>query len=280
MELFKDRKLLIATKHQKERVIAPIFESGLGVSCFVPTVFDTDIFGTFAGEIERKSTAVQTVREKCLAAMTAFDCDLAIASEGSFGAHPSLFFAQADEEFMILIDKKNELEIVVREISLDTNFYGIAIDTWQDLLDFADRIHFPSHAIILRSGPKNNESILKGIDNMPQLQSCFEHLQKIYGSVYAETDMRAYLNPTRMGVIAVAAQKLLQAVQSVCPECSTPGFVVTEAKAGLPCEWCKSPTRSTLSHVYNCKKCQHTLEVPFPYQKTTEDPMYCDYCNP
>ena len=48
--MFKGRTLLIATKHQKEQIISPIFEKELGVRCFVPDHFDTDIFGTFTGE--------------------------------------------------------------------------------------------------------------------------------------------------------------------------------------------------------------------------------------
>jgi|TARA_B110000305_G_C19439395_1_gene640911 hypothetical protein len=35
------------------------------------------------------------------------DCDLGAASEGFFGAHSSIFFKSADDEFLIFIDKKN-----------------------------------------------------------------------------------------------------------------------------------------------------------------------------
>lgn len=40
--MFQGRKLLIATKHKKENVIAPIFEKEFGVNCFVSDKFDTD----------------------------------------------------------------------------------------------------------------------------------------------------------------------------------------------------------------------------------------------
>lgn len=52
--MFTDRKLVIATKHSKETVIAPVLESGCGVKCIVPDDFDTDQLGTFSGEIERQ----------------------------------------------------------------------------------------------------------------------------------------------------------------------------------------------------------------------------------
>jgi hypothetical protein len=62
--MFKGRSLLIATKHKKEEVIAPIFERELGVKCFVSADFDTDELGTFSGEIERKFDPITTARKK------------------------------------------------------------------------------------------------------------------------------------------------------------------------------------------------------------------------
>ena len=90
--MFQNRKLVIATKHQKEIVIAPILEKELGVICFINEDFDTDTLGTFTGEIERKLDPISTVREKCIKAMDLSNCDMGVASEGSFGPHPSLFF--------------------------------------------------------------------------------------------------------------------------------------------------------------------------------------------
>ncbi|MFE3846752.1 DUF6671 family protein [Flavobacterium sp. LB3P45] len=278
--MFKDRKLLIATKHHKEKVIAPIFEKGLGVHCFVPEKYDSDIFGTFSGEVERKNTALETVKAKCLAAMEEFDCDLAIASEGSFGSHPSIFFAQADDEFLIFIDKKNDLEIIARELSLDTNFYGAAISNKEMLADFANKVQFPSHAIILRSKKDSLIGISKGITTRNQLDDSFQYIMSVYGSVYAETDMRALHNPTRMGVLKIAAQKLLETIKTECPSCSTPGFSITDVKQGLPCSWCSSPTSSTLSFIYTCNKCLYSSEKMYPHQKTIEEPGFCDSCNP
>lgn len=278
--MFKGRKLLIATKHKKENVIAPIFEKELGVSCFVSDKFDTDTLGTFSGEIERKDGAVTTLRNKCLLAMKENDCDLGIASEGSFGMHPTIFFAHADDEFLIFIDKKNELEIIVRELSMDTNFNGSEIKTEVELLEFAAKVKFPSHGLILKPSEKDISKIAKGITDEKILKESFNEMMKEFGKVYVETDMRALYNPTRMKVIETAVLKLVKAIQSLCPMCETPGFVVSDAKMGLPCECCNSATRSTLSFIYTCKKCNHTSEELYPHKKMTEDPMYCDFCNP
>ncbi len=116
--LFKNRRLVIATKHEKESVIAPLLEEALGVSCFIIEGFDTDSWGTFSGEVERKQDPIATARQKCLKAMELSNCELGVASEGSFGAHPSLFFTSADDEFLIFIDKKNNLHQVRSEARL------------------------------------------------------------------------------------------------------------------------------------------------------------------
>lgn len=278
--MFQDRKLIIATKHHKEKVIAPILEKALGVNCFVDETFDTDTLGTFTGEIERTLDPIATAREKCLKAMQLNNCDLGIASEGSFGPHPSLFFVNADDEFLIFIDRKNNLEIIARELSTNTNFNGKVIQSEQELLNFASSVNFPSHGLILRKAKDAHEDIIKGITEVNFLKKSFHTLMHKHQSVYAETDMRAMYNPTRMEVIELATQKLAAKINSLCPQCNHPGFGVTDAKKGLICSLCGSATNSTLSYMYVCEKCNYTKEEMYPHQKTTEDPMYCDFCNP
>tara|TARA_B110000116_G_C16594769_1_gene472242 strand:+ start:294 stop:461 length:168 start_codon:yes stop_codon:yes gene_type:complete len=53
--MFKGRPLIIATKHEKEKIIAPLLEDNLGGISFVNPDFDTDMLGTFSGEVERKT---------------------------------------------------------------------------------------------------------------------------------------------------------------------------------------------------------------------------------
>lgn len=278
--MFEGRKLLIVTKHKKEQVIAPIFEKELGVKTIVSTLIDTDNFGTFSRETERLHDPLYTVREKCKTAMRIENFDLAIASEGSFGTHPHLFFASADEEFLLLLDYKNNLEIVARELSTETNFAGTEVLTENDLLQFASKVGFPSHALILRKEAHGAESILKGITDEATLINSFKKLISLYGKAFVETDMRAMHNPTRMKIIEKTTKKLINKIKSTCPECKTPGFGVVKAISGLPCQSCGFPTKSVLSHLYSCAKCGFQKEKRFPFHKQNEDPMYCDVCNP
>ena len=278
--MFHERKLLIATKHQKELVIAPLFWEEFRNYCFTSDAFDTDLLGTFSGEIDRKEDALSTLRAKCIIANKATNCDLVVASEGSFGAHPTLFFAQANEELMMLKDFKNDIEIVAREISMETNFNGKLITNEADLLEFAEKVNFPSHAIILKPEEKNFSKIIKGITDKDVLLKSYNELKQEFNSVYAETDMRAMLNPTRMKVIEKVTHKLIEKIKSLCPKCALPGFDIVKAIPGLPCENCLLPTQSTLSYLYQCKKCCYEKELHYPRGIKFEDPTYCDNCNP
>jgi hypothetical protein len=278
--MFKGRKLVIATKHGKEEVIAPLMRKTLGVRCLVPSDFNSDQFGTFTGDIERRDDPLTVAREKCLLAMELSGCDLAISSEGSFGPHPSLLFGYVDEELVLLVDKKNKIEISYTEMSTKTNFGGMIIENDQELMAFADQAGFPTHALIIRDSRDSLNFLAKGITDQNDLLVQFRFSKERFSSAFVETDMRAMYNPMRMAVIKLATEKLIAKVKSHCPVCETPGFGVTEAIFGLPCSECGSPTRSTLLHVYTCAQCAFTKQRFYPFGLKTEQPMYCDLCNP
>jgi hypothetical protein len=278
--LFQGRNLIIATKHNKELVMAPILEKELGVNCILLPDLDTDLLGTFTGEIDRQDDPITTARKKCWLAMEQSGCDLCIASEGSFGPHPTIFFASADDEFLLLLDKKNNREFMVRELSVDTNFNGQLIHTEQELSHFLELVKFPKHGIILRKSKDDYSHILKGICDIKTAQDHFIFLIKNFGQAYIETDMRALYNPSRMRVIESATHKLVNKINSLCPECQSPGFSIVGSKDGLPCELCNYPTNSLLSYIYTCQNCSFTKEEKYPSKKFFEDPMFCDRCNP
>ena len=278
--MFKGRSLVIATMHSKEQVIAPILEKELGVHCIVPNNFNTDALGTFSGEIARKNDPISTAIEKCKAAMAITNCDLGIASEGSFGNHPSIFFSAADDEFLVFIDLKNKLEIVERNLSLNTNFASEQITNQTDLNIFAKKVQFPSHGILLKNKEQNPDLIYKNIVSTTDLENAFIEITKQQPAVFAETDMRAMRNPTRMSVIQEAAFKLVKKINSSCSKCHTPGFEVVEIIRGLPCKNCNRPTRGATMELFKCKKCTFETAIKIINNKQYEDPMCCDFCNP
>ena len=88
--------------HGKEKVIAPILEKELGVKVILPQNFDSDQFGTFTGDKARTGNQLEAARLKVQAAMKLTGADIGIASEGSFGAHPSIPFIQSNLELVFV----------------------------------------------------------------------------------------------------------------------------------------------------------------------------------
>ncbi|TNE54865.1 MAG: hypothetical protein EP338_05940 [Bacteroidetes bacterium] len=277
--MFAKRKVVIATMHQKERVIAPILKDQLGLESVVAEI-NTDLLGTFSGETERLLSPIDAARQKCRLAMEITSCDLAIASEGSFGQHPSLFFAQADDEIVLMMDRENNLEIFGRELTTDTNISGAEIDSLDAAFEFARSALFPDHGLILKDKESGFSELIKGITSTVDLERHVKDLLQRHKSIWLETDMRALFNPKRMKAIEKATKNLVQKACSCCPKCHFPGYWIQEFIPGLPCSHCHYPTRSTLAHRYTCKNCMFSETKYFPQSKNFEDPTYCDVCNP
>lgn len=277
---WKKEPLVIATSHKKERIIAPLFAEKLGMSFSVCEDFNSDEFGTFSGEVERKLNAVDTAKAKCEHAIEISNCQIAISSEGSFGPHPFIGFVPVNEELVFFLDRKNGIEAHYREISLKTNYGFIETKSWDDLKAFAEKSLFPSHALIVSSSDLGDRFFVKGIQSWELLRTTFDDLNNHGSAVKIQTDMRAMFNPTRMQVIENATRGLLQQLCNLCESCGYPNFRVQEVKRGLPCGRCNFPTRSILSHVLKCDDCKVTKEVYYPNHKQSENPQYCDYCNP
>jgi hypothetical protein len=272
---FEGREIRIATMHGKEKVIGPALEKAYRMKYSVAAL-DTDLLGTFSGEVERVLTPLEAAREKCRLALEMNDGEIAIASEGSFGSHPTLYFMPTDEEILLLVDRKNDLEIAVKHTSLQTNYGYFSTESDESLSDFLKRVKFPSHALIVKTA----DFIEKGIQSREQLDRAINACHSMNGQYQLMTDMRAMHNPSRMTVIQEATDKLIQKMQSQCPACSRPGFWITDALTGLLCSTCSMPTRSVKAVIYSCEGCHYTEKADFPDGKMEEDPMFCDFCNP
>ena len=278
--IFSDKKAVIATMHGKQQVIKPPILLKTGMLSAAINDFNTDIYGTFNGQTPRKGTPLEVCRKKCLDAIKQSGLTCGIASEGSFFPHPEIPLLHVNEEWMVFIDIENGWEIHERFVTTETNINGKQINNESDLLTFAENALFPSHGLIVRKSLEDFTDELKGIRDLRDLLNHFNYCQSLYGSAYVETDMRAFQNPSRMKAIGKLADKLADKMNSLCPQCSSPGFGVKEFISGLPCGQCGTPTRSILAHRYECQYCQFSATVEFPNNIEVEDPMYCDVCNP
>ncbi|MBD2298966.1 DUF6671 family protein [Nostoc sp. FACHB-190] len=283
-QLFSNRVGIIATMHHKEKVIAPLLEQELNLKTIVPSNFNTDDFGTFTREIKRPGTQIAAAKLKAETALKLTGETIAIASEGSFVPHPMVPYIYSNREVVLLLDKENELEIIGEEFSIETNFNHQTVASLQEAEHFAQKIGFPEHGLVVSWEDKANNcrEIVKGIITAAKLQETITIAlnNSVNSQVNLETDMRALYNPTRMNNIEKATLNLLTKIKSLCPQCSAPGFAITEKIAGLPCEMCSMPTSLTLSVIYQCQKCGFKQEKLFPHGQEFADPAQCMYCNP
>ncbi len=282
MPLFKGRKLVIATKHEKERVIAPLLKKHLGVEVIIPKQFNSDRFGTFTREVKRTGNQLEAARAKVHAAMALADTDLGVSSEGSFGAHPSIPFVQSNLELLLFVDKKNGYEIRGHHRTHEMNIGGQYVANIEEALNFAQKIGFPEHGIIVRKSEKGRFNIHKNIQTEEML---IETVSKMLASpltkrIFVESDMRAHRNPTRMKVIEKATEDLIKNILSLCPKCQAPGFVVIDFEKGLKCSLCDRPTDLPLNEIYHCNICGYEEKRPVTKYGKAAEPENCEYCNP
>ncbi len=275
---FENRTLLIATQHGKEKVIAPLLEQAFSLSCITPYDFNSDAFGTFSGEVERVADALDAARLKGREAARLYNADLVLSSEGSFGPHPQLFFVPLNQELLLLQDLSRNLEIWVTQNSTNTNYSGAEIKDEEGLLNFAKRIGFPHHTLILKNQQHEFQSCYKGLTTEKALLEAYHTIKENFGSAYAETDMRAMHNPKRMAVIEQACELLIKRMSSICKACMQPGFGKMAYVPGLRCTNCNTPTHLPLKRILSCPHCQFSIEEQLATE--TADPGSCSVCNP
>jgi len=275
---YKNQRVLLASKHEKERAVAHVFFNKLGCEVCIED-FDTDQFGTFTGEIERPQTAYETCILKAKNAGEEFNYNLSLASEGSFGSHPSAPFIPSAHEIMVFIDKKNGWIIAEQLVSQKTNYNMITIDESADINSFLKRVNFPIHALTLQT-KTTKEIIAKGIRTPSCLSNFLRAGFQLEKHLFLATDMRAMMNPTRMEVLSELADKLAVRISRDCPDCRTPGFGFKSTQGRLPCNECGSLTSFYEKEVWGCIQCEYYESRPRIDGLDCVDPGYCNYCNP
>lgn len=283
LDRFAGRVLGVATIHGKEQAIAPALCKALplaGVRAIVGV--DTDRFGAFSGEVQRQLDPLATCLAKAQHGAQVGDLDLVIASEGSFGPHPSAPLLSCDEEFLVLYDARDGRHWSQRHVSLDTVFGGQSCSSWEEVCELAARLRFPEHALIVRRHERwaPGDVVHKGVRAVATLRSACDALMVRHGSCWVESDLRAMMNPTRMRVIGAAAARFAEELARLCPVCGAFWFRVATTRIGLPCAECGCPTEMVANLVRGCASCGHEQLAPRPDGRTSADPGNCGECNP
>ncbi|MFN7096749.1 MAG: DUF6671 family protein [Gammaproteobacteria bacterium] len=276
--------IILTTKHRKSLTIAPPFKEILGADV-EEYIVDTDTLGTFSGETQRKGSALECARKKCLWPLEQQKdkFQFALASEGSFGPHPLNPFLACDHEILYFIDHYHDFHLYVANISTKTNYRMASLNSFSSLLEFAKVVQFPSHALILRPDLTSEEHLLfKGINSYNDLEIYFNICVKNSKNtqVRVETDMRAHFNPTRLTVIGELATKLATRLATHCPKCNTHGWGTIRAEKGLPCDACGSATNFIKFEIFGCTKCNYEEINERSDGLKKAEPGNCHYCNP
>ena len=272
--LFAGQVALIATMHGKERALAPPLEA-LGLSVRVADGLDTDRFGAFTGEVARTGTMLDAARVKVRAAVSRHpDADWVLASEGAFGPSAAVPMLAEARELVLAWRASDDLEVRTLKVSFETNFAHIDDPAPGALDAFLERAGFPGHAVIVTAG---GTVLAKGVQDRAALNTI---IAGAADPVRIETDMRAHLNPTRMGEIARAAEDLAMRLASPCPACSAPGFGLARVERGLPCSACGSATDRVRAEIHACPACGHGARKTRADGLEAADPGECPVCNP
>jgi hypothetical protein len=277
---FNGKKLYVISRHEKHRYIAAPLAAATGLIVEPFTEIDTDLLGTFSGEVERTMAPVDCAREKCRQAAAYFTEGYLLASEGSFGPHPALGLLAAGEEWLVFYDIAEKNEVIIRDVTLDTCFRGERVVDEAACLLFLQQVGFPGQKVIVKSSQHQPERIVK---NLAQATEVIEAMQEIvdqYGDCFIETDMRAMNNPSRQRHLLQLGTRLAEKLCSICEQCGWYGFSTTRVERGLPCGWCGTPTDGVLYEVSCCNQCGFEKEKYFPMGKQQEDPQFCNQCNP
>jgi len=76
------------------------------------------------------------------------------------------------------------------------------VSSWDGLRAFLPEARFPSHQLVLPPDDEYHPECQKGIGDIESLEESFNWATNLYknGIVFVENDLRAYANPTRMGI--------------------------------------------------------------------------------
>jgi hypothetical protein len=265
--------------HRKEEWLNPIFDAAWGCALKPVPGIDTDILGTFSGEVPRPGDVPTTLRRKvALAADRHPEAEVVVATEGSFGPDPVLGWIPLHEEVLLWAWPHAGAELWVTHRSHDTNFSACSESDWGAVRQWAERVGFPAAHLILRRG--DGVVLAKGLRNWTELEGLWRETSAAYGVPSLETDMRADRNPRRQEALRELARKTVESMHALCPSCGFPGFVPRPASPGAPCRACGAPTRLPAELRAECRQCHAAQSLASPHQLQGVDPGQCDRCNP
>jgi hypothetical protein len=283
------QRVALITKHEKARWIAP-YLAPLGYEVFESSIFDTDILGTFSGEVERTLSPMDAALTKAKKACELTNTDWGLGSEGSFGGGPAPGMINWNDELLCLYQASTGIAIYahaagptsVQDLTLNGR-----VPIKQKLLLYPKQLWILCSKNGVQNGAQDDvqddvqEGIQKHIQKGLSAEQLLDSLEKMTVSsqkVTIEPDLRAMNCPERQQMIAKAAEDLVRRLSETCPQCEAFNFVVKEKQSGLPCTLCTLPTEQAKSWTRICDGCGYRHDDVV--QQKGADPTYCQFCNP
>ena len=279
---FQGAHIVFATKHKKSLAAKAPFARLLNATVDELPI-ESDTLGTFSGEVPRPGSMLDALRGKVALARSLTRERFVLASEGSFGSAGGLGLLAQGVEMLLLHDAQTGTEIIEQHISLTTNYAYRELQHREELAAFLRCIRFGSHGLLLYpKGLLVAQAVHKGITKEESAHEWFSTCLKAspQGAVVAMSDMRAHINPTRMGEIGACCELLAQRLATRCARCESGGFGLTASVPGLPCSGCGAPTQRARAEKHSCAVCGSTLEFPRADGRRHADPAECEWCNP
>ncbi|TQV73121.1 hypothetical protein FLL45_16845 [Aliikangiella marina] len=272
----KNAKAAMLTKHGKASLIKPSLHK-FGIDIVTTEAFDTDLLGTFSGEVERTMTPQNCAARKARLACELTGLELGIGSEGSFGGGPYPGLVNWDTEIIVLYDSRWDKEIT----AVVSGPFSVGKIKTESLEDLKKQIanHSSQQAWIFRGPEKNHKGLqsFQAVYSALQASALIEN-DELTESLSLEPDLRAMHCPERQNYIRQTAEQLAQRIQSLCPSCAIPDFWPTDVERGLACRSCGRPTKSIRAKISVCSECNHSEVVNV--DREAAEPAECQWCNP
>lgn len=276
---FDGRTAALATRHGKGALVAPAMQAVAGLQVEVAAI-DTDAFGTFAGDVPRLGTPLETAIAKARAAMAELGTDIGLASEGTIGPDPVFGLLPRDTELVVLVDDRLDLVITGTAVSHDIVAARHVVTAEDDLGPALRQLDIPTHAVLVMPHGRP-ELARKGLVDPREIRdavaaACADAEDD---RAVITSDLRAHCSPTRQAVIRAAAAALAARAATLCPACARPGWGQIDWLLGRPCAGCGTVVADLVrGRVDGCEGCGTRVEVVT--ESSTVSPARCPRCNP
>lgn len=275
---YEGKTAYIVTKHAKAELIGPVLFEKLGIK-LVTVEADTDRFGTFSGEIERRRSQLQTALDKARLAKDLMNASLCIASEGTIGPDPTFPVLNSNIETIVFRDYTNDFLIHQTLVSREIYSFRTRLKSEGEVDEVINQLRLEDQAMIVKSSHEKIEFVQKGLKSIDDIRAAVAHAVSISGEAILEPDFRAMHSASRRENIRKCAILLAEKISSTCPSCNRPGWSGSQGSEAKACVSCGGKrTTVPLGVKFRCDGCNHIEDRNDVNSFCAA--QYCLDCNP